>query len=491
MLLNESRNFQREGMMNNNDNIYLLHEQYSSFLNGYYLLGSSDIWIPYFKKDIEVTYISEENLNVVEEFIGKCIQRDINKKSDIATVLSLKETFLNSVIEPLIKQNFFKIADDQETIYFSDEGEKLFNEKIKYMDKKGTFPLLFDGLNKTNKIEYLESKNKGFNRAGKIKHGILIDGRNFPIYEDTVDYQRLSKYFLSTLQNRRKDTDEEANTSSLINIKNFKYLPNKELLYRKYFLLIYANEEREFEVLVLDPTTGLIQEEFSSVLKKRVVKGYFDDYFDLEAALKEHEELIKTIAEQAAQIEDSALDLNDNIEGREIAGGNLQLIETEVLDSIKYIMNEEIRRLFSHYLKTAQKSLYIISPWMNYHIVSPTFKKDVEKLLMNGVKIRIIYGITDGNNANFNDRDKRSKKIADELNKIGEKYDGLLKVQNGNTHEKMLICDDKYYINGSYNLLSYDAEDNVKGQKGFRNEGSTYMESPIMAQSVINQRFDF
>ena len=488
MLLNVSRNFQREDTMQNKDDIYLLHEKYSSFLSGYYLLGSSDIWVPYFKKDIEVTYISEKDLNVIEEFIGKCIQQGINKKTNIASVLSLKDTFLAAIIEPLIEQGFLVTTDeDKESIYFSDEGKNLFDKKIKHINKKETFSLLFDGLNETNKIEYLEYEDRGFNRVKEIKEGILIDGRNFPIYEDIQDYQRLSKHFSTVIQTRSKYTDEAVNANNVISIKGFKYLSNKELLYRKYFLLIYANEEKEFEVLVLDSMTGSIQEEFSSVLKKRVVEGYFDDYFDLEAAFEEHEEVMNTIAEHAAQIEDSVLVLNDDIERKEVIEGNLQVIETKV----SYIMNAEIRRLLLHYLKTAQTSLYIISPWMNYHIVDNAFKKNIEELLMHGVKIRIIYGITDGNVANFNERDKHSKKIADELKEIGKKYNGLLKIRNGNTHEKMLICDDKYYINGSYNFLSYDAEDKEKGQKYFRNEGSTYMESSKMALSVIEQRFDF
>lgn len=61
---------------------------------------------------------------------------------------------------------------------------------------------------------------------------------------------------------------EEFETSKVVNVKDFKYLPSKELLYRKYFMLIYANEEKEIELLVIDSMTESVQSEFNTVLKK-------------------------------------------------------------------------------------------------------------------------------------------------------------------------------------------------------------------------------
>ena len=491
MRLKVLKSLQRWDKMQNSNDIYLLHEKYSSFFKGYYLLGSSDVWIPYFKKDIEVTYLTEENLTVAEEFVGKCIQRGIHKKSDIGKVLALKDNFLEAIIEPLIEQSFFTMDDSNGSMYLSDEGKTLFAKKIKHLNKKEIFSVMFDGLNEINKVEYLEYENRGFNRIKGVKEGIIIDGRRFPTYEYTKDYQRLSKQFLSIIETRKKDMGEEFETSKVVNVKDFKYLPSKEMLYRKYFMLIYANEEKEIELLVIDSMTESVQSEFNTVLKKRLLEGYFNSHFDLETAFEEHEKVMNELSKVTNQTEEPANTLNGDLERIESTDGNIQVQEMKIPDTTRYIMNAEIRRLFLHYLETAQKSLYIISPWINYHIVDNTFKNNIEKLLKRGVEIRIIYGITDGNDANFSDRDKKSKKIADELEKLGEKYNGLLKIQNGNTHEKILICDDYYYINGSYNVLSYDAEDNVKGQKGFRYEGSTYMENPRMALSVIEQRFDF
>ncbi|WP_029276881.1 phospholipase D-like domain-containing protein [Carnobacterium jeotgali] len=457
-----------------NSDIDLLHEKYSSFFNEYHLVGSSDIWIPFFKKDIEVTYISEENLTVAEEFVGKCIQRGINRKADIAKVLTLKANFLNVVIEPLLEQNFLVTDDKNESIYLSDEGEKLFARKIKCLNKKGNLSILFDVINETNKVEYLAYERKGFSRVREAKDGILIDGRKFPVYEHMKDYERLSKYFLTNIEMHNKNVEKGLNISKIVNVKDFEYMPRKELLFRKYAMLIYADTEKELEVLVIDSVTKIIQPEFSAVLKKRLVEGYFSDYFDIATALEERDNVLNELSEIADKIEK----LDDE---------KVQITTVNNVIILKYLMNTEIRRLFLHYLETAQKSLYIISPWLNRTIVNDAFKKSIEKLLKCGVEIRILYGITDGNEVNFSGRDKKSKEIADELRNLGKKYNGLLKIENEQTHEKLLICDDKYVINGSYNFLSYDAE--YKGD--LRKEGSTFIESEEWATEVIKARFTF
>lgn len=59
-------------------------------------------------------------------------------------------------------------------------------------------------------------------------------------------------------------------------------------------------------------------------------------------------------------------------------------------------------------------------------------------------------------------------------------------VLNLQTHEKLCICDRKYYINGSFNFLSYSGEEK---NNGFRNEGSTYSENRKLIDTVIKMRF--
>ena len=69
---------------------------------------------------------------------------------------------------------------------------------------------------------------------------------------------------------------------------------------------------------------------------------------------------------------------------------------------------------------------------------------------------------------------------------MGKPYKNLFKISHGKTHEKLLICDRKYYINGSFNFLSYSG----KFENKFRNEGSTYSENIRLIEETIKLRFN-
>lgn len=60
------------------------------------------------------------------------------------------------------------------------------------------------------------------------------------------------------------------------------------------------------------------------------------------------------------QTEEPANTLNGDLERIESTDGNIQVQEMKIPDTTRYIMNAEIRRLFLHYLETAQK-VYILS----------------------------------------------------------------------------------------------------------------------------------
>lgn len=139
-----------------------------------------------------------------------------------------------------------------------------------------------------------------------------------------------------------------------------------------------------------------------------------------------------------------------------------------------HLQNSEIRRKFIQALKDSQIELDIISPWVNAHTVNEHIRYLMENLLKKGVKIRIIYGIGSDNSLyGYDDsRSKRSDDVVNELRKQFKKYVKLFVARRDNTHEKVLICDNSYYIIGSYNFLSFDGdysrESNIRKESAFQ-----------------------
>lgn len=487
----------------NIEQAYKIHNQFQTYFDGYTLIGSSSLWMPFYKKEIEVEYAYLTNLTVLEEFVGKCVDCGIIKIIDIRKVLGIQEDFFISVTAPLIQDGFMTIIGergDSGVIEFTPSGKELYASKVRHEQKKTNIEIFYDGVNECDKVEFLAKNSKVFFHRKDIVNGtdnnIVVNGRHFPaISQEEAEKQRISKYLSQAIKERLNADFEDLEEEKIEFIRSFKMLAERELFFKEYCFLIFKNSESSIEVLVVDLHSGAIESKFQQPIINLLNEKYFDSFFDLTQEI-ESSNVTKSVhigieeefskekyddLESVSGIMDEPLDV--------AAQGTDSSIQEVVKPTpvIKYIMNYEIRELFLKYLDEAQKSLLIISPWMNRYVINRDFMKKIQTLLERGVKIQIICGITSGDASKMDTRDNKTVEIANELREIGKNYGGLLSVDtNAETHEKLLICDEKYYINGSYNFLSYAAEDN----KFFRNEGSTYTEDKEFIKSAV-KRFNF
>ena len=123
--------------------------------------------------------------------------------------------------------------------------------------------------------------------------------------------------------------------------------------------------------------------------------------------------------------------------------------------------NEEIRHALLNSFTTAKETIYIISPWIASWVMGTFMDAIITSALNRGVSIKILYGIGNLKGSNtMSEFDKRrndsTDKFAEILKNKYKKYGDKFSMQRGNTHGKLLICDETYYIIGSYNFLSFD-----------------------------------
>ena len=119
--------------------------------------------------------------------------------------------------------------------------------------------------------------------------------------------------------------------------------------------------------------------------------------------------------------------------------------------------NEEMAPRIHKAIREAQTEIAIVCPWLNMKVVRQNFLEEFRTAIARGVTIKICYGITGDYR---NDRDKTraewSDKTADMLRR--ELGNDKLEIIRGNTHDKFVFCDDEYYFEGGFNLLSFDGD---------------------------------
>ena len=125
------------------------------------------------------------------------------------------------------------------------------------------------------------------------------------------------------------------------------------------------------------------------------------------------------------------------------------------LQNENYIVeNEQIRREFDRALVESEVELDIISPWMNSFVVNWDMQNKFEKLLKRGVTIKILYGIGDMTPETTDKRNQKTLETERQLQERFAKYPNF-KMKCTNTHEKLFICDEKFYVKPSMNILSF------------------------------------
>lgn len=137
-----------------------------------------------------------------------------------------------------------------------------------------------------------------------------------------------------------------------------------------------------------------------------------------------------------------------------------------------HLVNHEIKEMFLESFRIVEKELDICSPWISKNVVNEKFIRLMREALYRNVTIKILYGL-DSSSDEFNiNRSRNSDCIAEFLKlEFSDFYSKTFFIQRDNIHYKVVLCDDKFKLEGSYNYLSFDGE---YYDSSVRKEGSPF-----------------
>ena len=179
---------------------------------------------------------------------------------------------------------------------------------------------------------------------------------------------------------------------------------------------------------------------------------------------RERAELEENLREASAERDKLRAALNEKErELEELNGGEARLVKTE-----------EHRPLLFEAARTAVSELTIVSAWVNPRTLDEELCRVLAEAIGNGVTVRIAWGFGTRGRETDRNRVKGDKALEDLRLKIPRTQRCRLIVKRIETHEKFMICDDRFCVWGSFNWLSY------RGQldEGYRRETSSYSERP-------------
>lgn len=140
---------------------------------------------------------------------------------------------------------------------------------------------------------------------------------------------------------------------------------------------------------------------------------------------------------------------------------------------LRPIKDEEIRQAFEEAVSSANSELDVTAMKLNY--VAESYKSQFRKLLERNVTIKILYG---------RGEDPTTDTTADMLKETFRRYPNF-RMKHTDNHAKIFICDNKFIVVSSYNVLSKD------GQRYDWGEAGLLTNAPSVIAGFRQDYFDF
>lgn len=149
---------------------------------------------------------------------------------------------------------------------------------------------------------------------------------------------------------------------------------------------------------------------------------------------------------------------------KELTGGAFRLIKTE-----------EHRPLLLQAVDSAQSELTLVSAWIGRDAFDAELQRKLVQAMERGVQVRIAWGLGTERGPEAERNLARGSNVLNELSRrVSNRMKAQLTINRTETHEKFIICDDRFCAWGSFNWLSYRGA--LDG--GYRRETSSYSERP-------------
>ncbi len=377
----------------------------------------------------------EKSIQQIYSVFLRTIKAGYTKDDTIIEFLGLnKEDFILRELYSLREKGFIILNENNWSVTIQGESFIEDNSILKILEEE-EFEFLIDTITnealaknfKTSEAE--ETKRLAPKVDYPNRDSSLLDNKNEQL-SDIYKAQSNGKVYLV-------DYDKSNITFDSVN-KEFK----------EYYLIEYISRiesENEIESFIEIRNTD---KEFSK--EKRITGILSDNYFEL---IKEFSDSERTNIIQLK--EESNQEVLEKFEAVQIQE---KVIQTQTLAIW------ETQEKFEEAIKTATSKLLIESPWIKRATLK--YINILEKALKRNVIIVVLYGI--------DSKDEHDRRAEKEMERLEREYRNFHLIhlpthfarkrnhKMTGTHRKLVIKDNEYYIQGSFNFLSFNKERDEK-----------------------------
>lgn len=460
---------------------------------GFALATFKQAALPVYLLTVRVLVVEKKPLTPIEEGCLRAVEAGLSSPAEIGRFLGLAENVLTGVLAGLNSRECIHyskaIGEKEARVSLTGKGQTSLTEAVSVVPQERVVQLVFDPYLK--RVLFLPTAALSKPREAK-EHGWLelpLCGAKRPDVED-VPLQDLDKV-VAKIRNREEEA-RELLALRRIERREMHFLPCLLLFYKaiqggEVQVAFYKDEgfsvehENAFRALGGPEQVGArhVALPADAPLAGAAASGELKNEVDAMLATSAVE---PTSGDSAEENKGSAGESpSSKLQAREKESG--RTLSVSAGKTLRVVRCHEHPKLLRKALGTSEKRLLIVAPWIRDQIVDRDFVSSLEALLRNGVTVYVGYGLTeDDGKARPNDQARSkppiSRRAKSDLEGLQRRFKNFRLRFVGNTHRKLLVCDDKFAVNTSFNWLSFlgDPKERARDESGLLVTKPEYVE---------------
>lgn len=408
---------------------------------GFKLVSYREVGLPVFRFNAAITMQETSKVGAIEEFVLRAARSGIRNVEALQRFLGLPERLIQSQIGQLVYEGSLVASQSAVDSYeITMLGERQLSGASSTQLIREQVPLYVDGI--TRKLVAVEPRDlwtsKQLEPTGSA--AIAPTPRRIPKVSD-VEMASVNRV-LSLMARLDRPT--------LRAVKIDGFIGTHSLLFRPGLALAFKSENGR-DMSVAFAIDGRESEEHEVEFQRNggpEKSALFSTLLDADKRRRE----IQAVARELRR--DFVIDVPGVSGSKKLL--SLKKHEQVAMDTKKFktLSVYEHPPLLREALEGAKRRVLIISPWIRAAVVTEKFVKQLAACLARGVEVTIAYGIS-----KRDPEERESDRIAREsLQALTASFENFRMIRKGNTHAKVLLVDDAFFVTTSFNWLSFKGD---------------------------------
>ena len=453
--------------------------------------------IPQYCMDMVLTMEKEKPLSLLQEFIMKFVSEGIDDVNEIYRFLGLTNSCVNDALAILKEAGLVTVDIYNQKIKLTDKGKMALISARKIVPEDVEYKVFMDGFTGEVYMDTLKKYQKKELRnysvmpiTPNIETPNLQDVKYDDVKAAIAKFRKVNVYANDKLE------------GTLLSVSRMEKVYTE---YNKVSILVYVNKSDDFELRVFEKQSR--RQDYENILlqmynkntrifefdTKKAIDEASDPVFmnivseDIKDEAKAYTQRLMEIDKELTQLQTQITTYENQADEDEIPDDNsveevvelkkrITEMEEEKKTATRVLSTYDHRPLLIRALTEVQNTVVIISPWIKRGGMDNEVLGLIERAIKSGKRVVIGYGISE--------QEDSDRRIIERLQDLSSKnFKGKLELKAlNNTHEKVLIMDNKFIVITSFNWLSFRGDPRL----GFRQETGIYTESKETIKAMKN-----